>query len=247
VQAYWADEAGTATATKPKFRRIELKLKKLLAFYYATDEEIQDASVLASLAQAAFAEEMAFKVDDALIRGTGAGNPLGILNSGSLVSVAKETGQAAGTIVYENIIKMEARMPARSQLRASYFINVNCMPQIMLMTLPGGTASTPVYLPPNGAAGAPYGTLMGKPIIKIEQCSSVGTQGDVILADWSQYRLATKGGLQQAQSIHVQFLTGEQVFRFAYRVDGQPARAKPLTPYKGSETQGPFVVLDTRA
>jgi HK97 family phage major capsid protein len=33
VQAYWASEAGTATASKPKFRQIDLKLGKLFAFY----------------------------------------------------------------------------------------------------------------------------------------------------------------------------------------------------------------------
>lgn len=246
VQSYWADEAGTATATKPKFRQIELKLKKLLAFYYATDEVLADAAALEAAAQAAFAEEMAFKVDDAVVRGGGSGQPLGILGAGALVTVSKEVSQAAGTFLYENLIKMYARMPARSLARASFFINIDVMPQLMLMTMPGGTSATPVYLPPTGAAAAPFGTLLGRPIVPIEQCSSIGTVGDVIFADFSQYLLAEKGGLQQASSIHVQFLTGEQVFRFTYRTDGQPMRAKPLTPYKGANTLSPFVVLETR-
>jgi len=117
----------------------------------------------------------------------------------------------------------------------------------MTMKLTGGTASTPVFLPPSGAAAAPFGTLLGRPIIPCEQCSSVGTEGDIIFADLSQYYLATKGGLQQAESIHVQFLTAETTFRFIYRADGQPAREKPLTPYKGSNTLSPFVTLETRS
>lgn len=246
VQAYWADEAGTITATKPKFRQIRLELKKLFSLFYATDETVQDAAQLGALANKAFAEEMAFRVDDAIFRGLGGGQPLGILKSGVLVSVPKEAGQAAATILYENIVKMFARMPARSQSRGVFFINIDTMPQIMLMTLPGGTSSTPVFLPPGGATVAPYGTLMGRPIIPIEHCSTVGTQGDIVLADFSQYLLATKGGLQQAESMHVQFLTGEMTYRFTYRVDGQTARSAPLTPFKGAATQGPFIVLDTR-
>ena len=246
VQAYWADEAGTTTATKPKFRQMELKLKKLFALYYATDEVIQDAAALAAHAQRAFAEEMSFKVDDAIYRGTGAGQPLGVLNSPVVVTVNKETGQAADTVVFENIVKMYARMPARSKMRASWFINDDVFPQLQLMQLPGGTATTPVWLPPNGAASAPFGSLMGRPIIPIEHAATIGDLGDIMFADFSQYSLATKGGLQQASSIHVQFLTGEQVFRFTLRIDGQPSRSTPLTPYKGSATLSPFVILQAR-
>lgn len=247
VRAYWADEAGTTTATKPAFRQVNLKLNKLFAVFYATDEMIADAAALGSLASRAFSEEMAFKVDDGIFRGVGAGQPQGVLNSGVLVSVSKETGQGAATILYENIIKMYARMPARSKARAAWFIHDDVMPQLMLMTLPGGTSSTPVYLPPSGAAAAPFGTIFGRPVIPIEHCETLGTVGDILFADFSQYYLATKGGVQQAESMHVQFLTGEMTFRFTYRVDGQTARSKKLTPYKGSNELSPFVVLATRA
>ncbi len=246
VQAYWADEASSVTATKPKWRRIQLTLNKLMATFYATEEVLMDASVLAAEATAAYNEEMSFKLDDAIIRGTGSGQPLGVLNSPVLVSVAKETAQAAATVQYENIVKMYARMPARSKRSAVWFVNDDTMPQLQLMTLAIGTAGVPVYLPPGAASEAPYGTIMGRPVIPIEQCATVGTVGDIIFADLSQYKLATKGGIQQASSIHVAFLTAENVFRFMYRVDGQPARSTPMTPFKGSSTLSPFVVLATR-
>lgn len=254
VQAYWQAEAESTTATKPKFRKIDLKLNKLLAVYYATDEVIADAAALGSLASRAFAEEMAFKIDDAIIRGDGAGKPLGILLSGSLVSVAKESSQVADTIMYENVVKMLARMTPRSLRNAVWYINQEVNAQLPLMTVKvknvagtenvGGSA---VYIPPSGASGAPFGTLLGRPISVIEHAAALGDQGDIILGDFSQYLLATKGGLQQAESMHVQFLTGEMTYRFTYRCDGQPARKSALTPYKGSATLSPFVVLDARA
>lgn len=249
VQTYWADEAGTVTASKPSFKQIELKLNKLFGLYYATDELLADSSAMQSVISQAFVEEMQFKLDDAIIRGSGAGQPLGILNAACTVSQAKETGQAADTIVYENILKMWSRMIARSRQNAAWLINQECEPQLHSMFMAVGTGGVPVYLPANGLSGSPYATLMGKPVIPIEQAAALGDVGDIILADMSQYILAEKGGMQMASSIHVKFIYDETAFRITYRVDGQPIRDKAITPYKGTSgnTLSSFVTLAARA
>jgi HK97 family phage major capsid protein len=81
----------------------------------------------------------------------------------------------------------------------------------------------------------------------IEQCSTLGDKGDIILADFSQYLLIDKGQMQNATSIHVKFVNDETAFRFVYRLDGQPMWNSALTPYKGSDTLSPFVTLAERA
>ncbi len=247
IQAYWENEADTATATKPKFRKMELSLKKLMGLCYATDELLQDARALESVISQAFAEEFGFKVDDAIINGTGAGQPLGILNCGALVSVAKESGQSAATVVFENIVKMWTRLWARSRPNAVWLINQDIEPQLFSMSIAVGTGGVPVYLPAGGLSAAPYGQLFGRPVIPIEQCATLGTVGDIILADFSQYLLIDKGGINAASSIHVRFLYDESVFRFVYRCDGGSLWNLPLTPFKGSSTQSPFIALATRA
>jgi len=244
VQAYWENEADALQGTKPKFRKIELKLKKLTGLCYATDEVLADASALNGVIQRAFASEFGFQYDDAIIRGTGVGQPLGILNAGCLVTVAKETSQPADTITYENIVKMYARCNGRNP---EWYINRQLIPQLAFMTIPVGTGGAPVFLPANGAAGRPYNSLMGLPINMIEQCAALGDLGDIVLADFNDYLLADKGGIEAATSIHVRFLYGEQAFRFIMRVDGQPLRASALTPYKGSDTLSSFVTLAERA
>jgi len=95
IQMYWDHEAGTKTASKPKFRQIELSLKKLIGLCYATDELLEDANALEAEITSAFRDEMNFKLSDAFINGTGAGQPLGILNAACLITVAKEAGQSA--------------------------------------------------------------------------------------------------------------------------------------------------------
>ncbi len=247
VRAYWADEAASATASKPKFRQMELKLKKLVGLCYATDELLSDAVALGSVLQRAFAEEFAFKTDDAIVNGDGTGKPLGILAGNSLVTVSKETGQLANTLISENIVKMYARMPASSLRTAEWYINQEVWPQLIQLGHIGGTASTPVFLPPGGLSEAPFGTLMGRPIVPIEQASALGTAGDIIFGDLQEYQWIEKGGIKMDQSIHVKFVEDEMAFRFIYRVDGQPIWNSALTPYKGNDTISPFVALQTRS
>lgn len=242
----WQNEADAATASKPKFRLIELVTKKLLGAMYATDELLADARALGSIATQGFGEETAFKLDDGVIRGTGSGQMLGILNAPALVTIAKESGQANTTIVYQNVLKMWLRMWARSRMNAVWFINQDTEAQLYQMSLAVGTAGAPVFLPPGGASDTPYSRLFGRPVIPIEQCDTLGNLGDIILADISQYVTVDKGDMQSAVSMHVKFLTDEQTFRYVYRVDGQPIWHTALTPFKGSNTMSPFVTLAAR-
>jgi HK97 family phage major capsid protein len=247
VQAYWVAEAAALTGSRPKFRPIEMTLAKLIGLYYATDELLRDDVALSAVATEAFTEEFGFKIDDAMMRGTGAGTPLGILNSGALVTVPKETNQSAATIVAENIMKMWSRMPSGSLDNACWFINQETWPQIFQLALAIGTGGIPLFLPAGQFNNAPNGTLLGKPIVPIEQASALGTAGDISFCDFSQYLLIeAAGGIQAASSIHVLFLTDEMTFRWTLRTNGQPKQVAPITPYKGTATLSPFVTLGAR-
>lgn len=247
IRGYWLAEAGLLTASRPVFRQIELKLNKLGVLAYSTDELLQDAGALGSILMDAASEEIMWMTENTIINGTGAGQPLGVLNAACLVSQAKETGQAAATVVAQNVIKMRSRLWARSRASSVWLINQDVEPQLHQMSVAVGTGGVPVYLPAGGLSSSPYDTLYGRPVVPVEYCATLGTVGDVIAADFSQYLLADKGGIQSASSIHVQFLYDETVFRFVYRVDGQPTWNATLTPANGSTTLSPFVALATRA
>lgn len=261
VRMYWNNEADALTGSKPKFRNVELVMKKLTGLFYSTDELQADAAALGSIVMQAFGEEVGFKLDDAFINGDGSGKPLGILNAPALVTIAKESGQAAATILYANLSKMRAAMYSRSWTSSVWFINVNIMPQLEQLVIPvknvAGTENVggfPVYVPPSGGFTggaavtpfAPFGTLFGRPIQPIEQCQTLGTVGDIVLADMSQYVTADKGDMQAASSIHVRFLNDEMTYRWVYRVDGQPIWNTALTPFKGNVALSPFIALASR-
>jgi HK97 family phage major capsid protein len=184
--------------------------------------------------------------EDAIFEGGGAGMPFGIMNSPALVTVPKQSGQAAATIVKENIDNMWARLWARSRRNAVWFINQDCEPQLNQMNQAVGTGGQLVYLPPGGLSNAPYATLYGRPLFATEYNNALGAPGDIMLADLSQYTLVDKGGVQAATSMHVAFLTDEFVFRITYRVDGKPMWATTITPFKGSLVKSPFAVIAQR-
>lgn len=249
IQAYWAAEAAEKTASKPTFRQIKLNLKKLIGLCYATEELLQDAAALEQVLADGFVEEFGFKLDDGVINGLGGGQLLGILNASCLVTVPKEVGQPAKTVVSENIDKMWSRMWPKSQTNAVWFYNQSLQPQLDKMFRAVGAGGIPAYMPPGGLSATPYGTLKGRPAIPIEQCATPGTTGDLILADFSQYVTCTKGGIARASSIHLMFKYDEMTFRWVFRADGQPIWNAALTPYKDattSEPQSPFVALATR-
>ncbi len=247
IQVYWASEAGTVTKSKPTFKPVEMTLQKLFGLMYATEELLQDATALTSWVNKWFPLEFGFKIDDGIVNGTGAGQMLGFLKSPCLVSVAKETNQAADTVKFENIVKMYARLLDSSDANCVWVLNRDILPQLLTMSLAVGTGGIPVYIPASGAADRPYSTLLGKPMIFAEQAATLGDQGDINLVDFNEYMIITKGGIQAAASIHVQFIYDEMTFRWTYRINGQPIRSAPLTPYKGTaNTRSAFVTLDAR-
>jgi HK97 family phage major capsid protein len=248
IQGYWDGEAAQYTKSKPTFSDRYLRLKKLTVLVYATNEVLEDAPGLEAYINKVAPEEITFKVNDALVNGTGSGMPLGLLNSPGRVTVTQESSQASATLQAVNVIKMWARLYAPSRANAVYLINQDVETQLQQMTLATGTYSGQlVYMPPTGLSGSNYATLNGRPIIPIEQCATVGTEGDIILADLSSILAIRKqAGLQQAMSIHLRFDYDETVFKFSLRMDAQHVWQKPLTPFKGSNTQSSIVTLHTR-
>ncbi len=248
VQFLWVDEEADFTAKPIKFARVHLMLKKVAGLIYMSDEIMEDSPIsMAPLVQGAFSDALVWTLEDVVINGTGAGKPLGILNAPCKISVAKETGQAAATLVTENVVKMYARM--WNYKNAVWMASRSIIPQLFTMSLAVGTGGVPVYLPANGLSGSPYSTLFGLPIIFSEHCRALGTEGDIYLVDFSQYLIGQKSAnpVKTASSIHVQFLTEQTCYRMSMRLDGQSWWSSALTPHYSTNTVSPIVTLAARA
>jgi HK97 family phage major capsid protein len=235
IRGYWLAEGGTFTKSKPTFQQISLKLKKEGALVYATDEQLEDTANLESFLMTNVPTELRFLAEDAIFEGNGVGKPWGILPSPALVSVTRTD---ANKILHDDVMKMWARR----KIGGSYvwLINQDVTPQLDQMYITSGIESRFVDYDAQGVL-----RMKGAPVIEIEYASTLGTVGDILLADLKQYKLITKGGVRSESSIHVQFLTDEMTYRFIYRCDGAPMWKSPVTPFKGSNTVSPFVALST--
>jgi HK97 family phage major capsid protein len=254
ILSYWIAEAQQYQATKPKFRQIQLTANKLAAFVYATEELLADTAMLESYIDEIVPQELAFQLDNAIVNGTGAGMPLGFMNSSSTIvqaHAAGETGNVGPSSA--DVLAMFSRLYAPYRQDAVWFINQSIEPTLVNLTIGSPSLGQVLIYTAPGVAGnqTGRGLLFGRPVIPIEQTTNQGLQGDIILWSPSGYLLAMRQELRTDSSMHVAFLTGEMAFRFMLRADGQPWWKKPLQPWypaggTAPATLGPTVVLSAR-
>jgi len=245
ITAAWEGEGNQSTPKKPALLESQLKLRKLKVLVSASEELLADAPAMSSYLTRKSGEAVDWKTQDAIINGTGAGMPLGILKAASLVVQAKETSQTADTIVAANIAKMYGRVMKGAGANLKWLINPDAFQQIVTLQL----NNNPIWVPANeGFKGAPDGLLLGRPIVMTDACDTVGDQGDIILANMNGYRAITKaGGIELATSMHLWFDQDLMAFRVIFRMDGQPALGKAITPPNSTVTRSHFVALAARA
>ncbi|KKN24526.1 hypothetical protein LCGC14_0893880, partial [marine sediment metagenome] len=250
IRMHRVEEGGTLTPSTVKLEKQRIELSKIAGLLYATEEQIADDVQLTSFINVHFPLETAHVVDTEIFRGTGvSGQCQGVLNANALVTITAEAGQDAATIIAENVENMWASIWTLGIAGYIWTFNQFAWPQLFQMAHNVGTGGLPVYLPPSGLSGAPFGTLFGLPVVPIEQASAVGTIGDITLSNFSQYNLIRKGGVKADTSMHVRFLTDEMAFRWTFRVNGQSSWTNSVTPESADSGKAfsPFIALATRA
>lgn len=244
VQAYWRSEGSQMQASKVGTKGRQMTLHELYAFVLATDELLEDAPRLADRLTRKSAQAINWKINDACVYGSGAGQPLGWFNSNALVSVAKEAGQSADTIVAQNILKMFSRLWVAPGDKPYWVTNQDTVPQLASIVI----GDKPVWMPPNGLISAPGGILLGYPVKFSEHGKTLGDKGDIQLVSPKGYYAARRtAGVKFATSMHLFFDYNIQAFRWTFRFGGQPHQSAPIAPANGANTKSCFVTLDERS
>jgi HK97 family phage major capsid protein len=261
VSSNWTEDGTTVTDSQPKVRMIELRPRQLATLVKVTNTLLANSSALEAFLDQAAVDDQIQTINAAIMRGDGVAKPKGFLTSGGLVTITKESGQAAATIVQQNILKMWARCLEEEQ--ALWLVNRDTMPQIGAIAASGAAGTIPVMLAvqdnwPTMAVPGPM-MLEGRPIRRLEQCSTLGTVGDIVLANMGGYALAFRArgdsvgtadsdpAIQKDMSMHLEFDKNRTAFRYLIAVDGQTWLQSAITPEQGSSTLADFVVIETRS
>ncbi len=239
----WVAEGGEITETQPLLRLIKLHARKLAILTRCSNELIADGVSFEMQLGQAITRALGWFLDTAFLSGAGAANPMGVLNSACTITVTKETGQAAGTIVYANIAKMFGRLHPSSFENSVWVCNSTAIPYLLQLSIPMGAGGA--HIPVMTESGGKF-RMLTRPVVFTEKVPALGTKGDIGLYDFSSYQIGMRAEFQLAKSGHAGFATDTSYYRGIIRVDGQPKLNAPITPLNGS-TLSPFVVLETRS
>jgi len=236
-------ESVAGATSQMSFEQVILEANSVFGGAYVSEELLMDSPIsFVAILSKGFDQQWQYFETNERLNGTGTGERLGVNNAGCLIAVAKETGQATKTVVYQNILKMRSRCWKYS--RAIWLANHDTYPQLATLNQAVGTGGQLVWQ--TGAQNDRPDMLLGRPLYFSEFPNTVGSQGDLVLGVWDEYIEGTYQPLQSAESIHVRFLNNERTFKFWKRDAGSPWWRTTLTPKQGANTLSPFVVLAAR-
>lgn len=238
VKADLTAPGGTLPSTEPEFEMLQWRVHKIGGYTQVDNELIADSPMaIEALLRGLFNVAVSAKHEYYILRGTGVGEPLGILNSQAIVQVSPTVNDLFS---WPDVAKMQSRFKKVGTGPASWLIHPSIWPDILTMEV--GTNGGAVWAANMAAAAG--NTLNGAEILQSEHLPQANSSGAAILADLFAYLLFRRQELSIAFSEHAGFLNDKATWRFTARADGKPWLRKPVTlaDPQGSYTVSPFVV-----
>ena len=242
ISGGWTVEGSEITPDDPQVRSILLSAKKLAALVQISNEAAADGTSIDAQLTEALSRGLGWLLDVAFLTGTGAGQPLGVLNATCTITVDKEVGQAPDTIIYQNLAKMFSRLAPSSVNNAVWVASPTSIPSLLTLNYAIGTAGAaiPVMSNANGQF-----TIMTRPVVFTEKLPALGDKGDILLCDFTQYVVGLRSEIVVEKSNMPGFTRDTQYYRAKVRADGMPLWSDAYTPKYGP-TLSPFVTLQAR-
>ena len=251
VVGYWKTEGAALTDATPKYRTVELKANKLTCYGKSSIEWFDDAIDGYNSIRRSFSNSAAWFLEKAFISGSGAGEPLGILNSPALITIDKYVYPGpvdqGMTVIYQNLVQMLSRY-AGSWKNAVWIMSRSALGSLLYSLadynppITGGGRDYMIQLGSDGAFN-----LLTRPAFVSEHLPTVGSEGDIILCDLSQYAVGMRSDMRLEMSKDVYFASAEIAHRLLVRCDGMPLWDEPMTLADGTSTVSPFVAIEDRS
>jgi len=240
VRLIWREQSADVAESEPKFEQRIFRPHAADAYVAASTELITDApQALEDTLVNLFGRAYAVLKARVMLRGTGVGQPRGIVGHPAAIGVARVTGGTQVENDTNTILQMIQRLLPGSAT-AVWIAHPFWRARLMATRL----GETLLYTV-NGQSLVYGDTLAGIPIAYSEHLPAVTDAGSLILADLSYYVFVERAGFSVAFSEHVRFLKRQSVWLFGVRIDGAPLVNAPLilADGAGTNTVSPFVEI----
>src|SRR5205823_6261271 len=120
------------------------------------------------------AKAIRFALNDLVINGSGSSSPAGCLNQNCKISVSKESGQSARTVLLANLAKMIARLGYDLENGSMFLVNKAVKSQLHQLAFdPSATSKSSAWgLTYSFADPFPL-RFGGIPVVELEQCAGL--------------------------------------------------------------------------
>lgn len=237
VEVKWIGEGEEKSETDADLRQITLTPHEVAGLVTITDKLLRNWQAAGSFIENLLRGAVTQAEDYAFLRGSGAAQPLGVLNAGA----TKYVNRAANNLVsYNDLVSMVAVLLMRGG-SPIWSMSQSVLPQIAKLQDPNGN-----YIWHENARDGFAGSLLGYPVRWNNRAPALGTKSDVLLADFSHYLIKDGSGPFVAASEHVKFTSNKTVIKIFWNVDGAPWLTAPFTEENGYSVS-PFVGLDVAA
>ncbi|HOD36805.1 MAG TPA: phage major capsid protein [Syntrophales bacterium] len=231
IEATWTAEATASTEVSPELTSVLLTPKKLIVYASASRELVQDGIDFGTQLGGALVQAIAGGLDKAILVGSGVGQPLGVIDSPSAVSIARAT---AGAIGYADITAMLSRIWPPLLTNVVWI----CSPGAFLQILRLKDDANGLIWPISGGniQGDFAMSILGRPLIVSDRLSALGTKGDLVCADLSQYILAMRQEVTLESTNSARWSEDLISWRACLRADGVSIWKSAITPANGSDS-----------
>lgn len=237
VVATTTPENTPITETEPGIEMIEWRVNAVKGVIPVGNELKDDSpEAIEALLTSIIGIAVAAKRERHVLRGNGAGEPLGILNAGCAIGITPATNNVFS---YADALQMKSRFKNVTGREPVWIIHPGIWPDIGVFEVSAGSGGV---FAANLSGPLPE-RLLGYGVTESEHLPQDDNAGAVILADLFAYILWERGGLSIAYSEHAGFEDDQVKWRFRDRIDGQPwmRAALTLADPQGSYTVSPFV------
>jgi HK97 family phage major capsid protein len=238
IVASWTEEAAQKDETEPRFRQVQLVAHKLVCYTEISDELLADEAVgLIAFFNGpmGYAGAIRWEEEYTFLQGTGAGQPLGIVNAGATITINRQT---TGTVTINDLFNMlENHTLGDSTI---WHINRSFMSEILGLN---GPAGNPSYVFIDNARDGLPSRLFGFPIQWTEKLPAIDEPGSIALCEWPYYLIGDRQTVTIASSTDFRFRNDLTAWRAVHRVDGKPWLSEPIQLADGEDQISPFVIL----